>query len=138
MSLAKLMGEVLAYLQADPGVAAIAGQRVYVSMIPQGDNGARAALVVNQLTAPSPRDLQNEIGLIESRWQFDCYGGESYADALALASMVDDALTVGFTGLDTITVQRCVRDDGPTDLSVQDGDRMVRRVSLGYLIYYEE
>jgi hypothetical protein len=106
-------------------------------MMPAGSNAQLPALVFQQVGAPAPRDLQNQIGLVESRWQFDCYAPK-YLDAISLASLLDDALVDNFSGLATVTVQQCIRDGGPTDLGTQDGDKLIRRISLDYVIYYEE
>jgi hypothetical protein len=86
---------LIAKLLATPGVAGLAGTRVYPGSRPQGS--PLPALVFSLIDGMPLYADDGEVGLAQSRVQIDCWA-DSYADAKTLARSVKAALS-GFVGM---------------------------------------
>jgi hypothetical protein len=88
---------IVAQLAADPGVAALVGDRVYQLQLPQGV--ILPAVRVQLIDDPAGYHLRGPLGLSEARVQTDVYAAEtSGGDPLEQAEAVAEAVDVALSG----------------------------------------
>lgn len=102
--------ELVARLEADSGVDAIAGDRIYPDRLP--DPPTLPALVWQQISGPRLYHLGGAAGRSEPRYQVDCWAATK-AQAKALSAAVRSSLS-GFSGL-LATVRATIKLDNERD-----------------------
>jgi hypothetical protein len=81
---------LIAKLLAAPGVAGLAGTRVYPGSRPQGSG--LPAIVFNRIDGAPLYADEGELGLVQARVQVDCWA-DSYSGAKGLARATNAALS---------------------------------------------
>jgi hypothetical protein len=118
-----------ARLIADAGVIAIAGQKVYWGIAPQGT--ALPYIRLNTISDPRPENLQGYDAARVTRVQADCFSS-SYAQARALAEAVVSAVALPTTA-GGIRFGR-TKAEGPRDLGEDTASGFVHRASVDLLV----
>lgn len=126
--------EIVARLEADAGVGAVAGDRIYVQRLPQ--NPTYPAVVWRQVSGPRITNLGGAAGRARTRLQIDSIA-ETWLEASALAAAVRGSLH-GFTGtLATLHAAIALENelDDPSDETERAG---LYRIVQDYRINHAE
>jgi hypothetical protein len=83
------------YLLDDPAIAAVVDNRVFVSIIPQGET--RASIVVSLISGRGDHHMEGASGLARPRLQIDAWAPDADV-ATALGNAVRDRID-GFSGV---------------------------------------
>lgn len=126
-----------AFLSAEAGIAAIAGDRIWPEVIPDqvfDTASKRPCLVYRRNSAARSVTFCRTVGLIASTFDIDCYA-KTYDGAEQLAAAVRSALT-DYTGMmGSVPVNRVFLDQDFDLLDIEPG---LFRVVLTFTIWHDE
>lgn len=142
MTIRDIRPALRAYLLADADVSEAVGEnRIYPSTLPQKEP-TLPAVVLNLVTETTDYHMQGPSGLVQARYQVDCWA-RTPDDAVDLAALVKDRLS-GLRGAilasssspsDEVEVRGLFADQGSDDYD-SVADLYTRR--RDYLIWYTE
>lgn len=132
-----IVAAVRTLLAADSGVSALVSSRIYPLRLPQ--NATLPAVVLFTIDGPRQSTFDGPNGLVQSRVQVDCYGGEmgggAYIDMHSVLTAVRKALN-GYSGTSAGVSIRSVQMDSERDLL--EPETSVPRVSADFMIWHDE
>jgi len=134
-----MLGEALiARLAADPGVAALAGPRIYWLVRPQGMPDDLPALVLQIISEERLQHLKGWQDMFEARLQVAAlalrYSQSRQLAEAAIGALIDVAEVDDPAGSNIIFWRGAV--DGPRDLGNQEETRFVHRAVVDLVIRY--
>ena len=124
---------LITYLKAETNLSALIGDRIYIGWAEQGTT--LPYIVAHQIDAIHEHHMASATGLVQGRFQFDCYGQTTVA-AENVAEQVRQSLD-GFRGaMGSVFVSTChlesERDD--TIQPVEGAHRGIYSVQQDYMI----
>lgn len=133
--MATLEAALVSILEDDSGVGAIAGDRIYALVLPQGV--VYPAIRWQRISTPRLKSTSGPSGRARPRFQIDCYAG-THAEALSLAAAVRAALD-GFSGtVAAVVISSSGAEDEGSDFEPDVGASGVYRERLDFLISHTE
>lgn len=128
---------LIALLLANSGLTDLVGTRVYIGKRPQNESTLPAVLL-SKVSAPRDYDFDGATGLIESRFQCDCYGN-SYGSA-KLAARALMVVVNGYSGTQSGVIIQKISIDSERDSNETESnaDRHLFRTSIDLLIWHDE
>ena len=120
-------------LTADAAVNALVNGRIYPEMMPF--DVTYPAISYQRISTTTYQLLENVDDFTQVRIQVDCWDS-SYSGVKALASAVKGAIH-GVRALGSQSVFHCFMDS-MRDLSMIDGEREDRRISMDFMVYLNE
>lgn len=128
--------DLLAYLTANSGIAALVSNRVHWAVAPQGST--MPFIVLNQISGAPDYIYQGESGLSEYRIQIDAYA-TSYLSAKTLTTIIKTALSgLRFTQGTTLFDGCFVINERDLTEDTQSAGVRTFRVSVDFQIFFKE
>ena len=126
--------DLIAYLAADAGVAALAGDRVRPHLRPQGE--ALPSVTLSRISGGPLYADDGEVGLLSARMQIDAWG-ETYSSAKTLARAVTERLSAVRDVVQGARNFMYVTLEDERDLSETGANRAeyLHRVSLDFIVW---
>lgn len=110
-------------LSDDVTLSGLVGDRITPVIVPQGS--AMPAVVYTEAAGIRESTLSGPVGLVRSRWQFNCWG-ESYEDVRAVSDAVRQVLD-GYSGSDAGVTIQSIRTLDENDISATPAGKDVAR-----------
>ena len=128
--------DLISYLQANETVRQNAPGGVFHEFVPQGQTEYPVLVVslISNVEVAVDLDYPDGAKLEERRYQFDIQGQRSEQVVDAVEAI--DAMMVALRGAVGSTSVQWVERTGQRDLSSLDGDKLRRRISTDYTIYF--
>ena len=136
MALVDVRPALVKLLTSNSGVTDIVGTRIYPSVLAQGVT--LDSVVYTRITELDSLTMQNSVGLVSARFQFDCWS-KSADRANTLANLVKETFA-GFAGRvdlppNYVDIQLIELVNGRDDY---DPAVLLHRMSRDYFVWYEE
>ena len=128
---------LVSLLESDGEVSGLVDSRVYPATITQ--SASLPAITYQQITGPRDETMSGPSGLVESRWQFNCWA-RTYGESRFVADAVRRVLD-GYRGtVNTIVIQRIQFEDEGDIPIIPAGVEVAKRFAkrLDFVIWYNE
>lgn len=129
--------ELIAFMLADVGIAALVSTRIHWRERPQG--GGLPDIILHNLGGPVDYHMQGPSGLNQSRIQIDCWSNVSLAQSLAVKRAVEASLSGLRATMSGIEIQGMFIDayNDAFDVAAEASEQYYRH-RLDFLCFHSE